>query len=174
MVIDISKLTEKSPIDVDINYTIDNKTAIGSNLQKESTLYITGKLSKQEDKGGDLYIFSLQVSGSLVFLCDLCTSVTNVPIKFSIEEIIKKPENINRLDEDADVIWVTNTKLDIAPLFSSYFYKELPRRALCSDNCAGLCKKCGADLNKVVCGCTEKEAETDSRFDMLKNLKFDN
>lgn len=173
MVIDISKLTEKAPIDIDtdINTKINDKGLL--NLQDSSQLSLKGKLSKQQDKKGDLYTFSLQISGLLVFLCDLCTSPVTHQVDFSIEEVVKKPVDIDKFDEDADVIWLTNTKLDIEPLLAVHMHDHLPMKVLCQDNCAGLCENCGANLNQGSCGCIEKETDTDPRFDMLKTLKFD-
>ena len=42
----------------------------------------------------------------------------------------------------------------------------LPSRVLCSDDCKGLCPQCGANLNKVTCGCTKDNS--DPRFDVLR------
>ncbi len=47
----------------------------------------------------------------------------------------------------------------------------LPVKALCSENCKGLCSSCGNDLNEGDCGCNRQPA--DSRFAVLKNLKLD-
>ena len=44
---------------------------------------------------------------------------------------------------------------------------ELPMKALCRDDCRGLCPTCGADLNAGPCGCRE---EGDERLAKLKSL----
>lgn len=44
---------------------------------------------------------------------------------------------------------------------------SLPMREICSPDCKGLCSKCGKDLNKGTCGCTEDSL--DIRLDALKN-----
>jgi uncharacterized protein len=44
-------------------------------------------------------------------------------------------------------------------------------RLLCSEDCKGLCQKCGADLNHGKCNCPEHEP--DPRWAALKKL-FDN
>ena len=142
------------------------------NLDQASQLSITGKLSKQENKDGDLYSFQLTISGSLVFFCDLCIAPASVDLDFSIEEMIKKPADTNLLDEHVEVVWLTNTKLDIAPLLATHLYLQIPMQVLCSDDCAGLCESCGVNLNQGSCDCAEKEIATDPRFDMLKTIKF--
>ncbi len=46
-----------------------------------------------------------------------------------------------------------------------------PIKALCRENCKGLCSSCGNDLNKGDCGCDR--LLPDGRFAALKNLKLD-
>jgi DUF177 domain-containing protein len=47
---------------------------------------------------------------------------------------------------------------------------ELPQRALCAEDCKGLCPHCGKDLNKGSCRC--KPSEGDLRWRALDNLKL--
>jgi uncharacterized protein len=47
---------------------------------------------------------------------------------------------------------------------------ELPQRALCREDCRGLCPHCGKDLNKGACRC--KPSEGDLRWQALDNLKL--
>ena len=171
MVIDISKLTANAPIDIHQSHTLD--ASLGFNLQQVSPVQITGKLSKQEDKGGDLFFFNLTVSGSLTFVCDKCTAPAPHQVDFTIQEQVKKPEDIKTPDEDADVVWVSKTKLDISPLLATYLYDNLPMQVLCVSDCQGLCASCGRSLNQGSCDCVAEPAPTDARFDILKTLKFD-
>ena len=36
---------------------------------------------------------------------------------------------------------------------------QLPQRALCRENCRGLCPRCGVDLNKTTCQCTPPKGD---------------
>ena len=47
---------------------------------------------------------------------------------------------------------------------------SLPFRSLCSEDCKGLCPKCGCNKNEKDCGCVMKEP--DPRFAILKTVKF--
>lgn len=58
--------------------------------------------------------------------------------------------------------------LSLIPVFEEELVLELPSKLLCSEGCKGLCVKCGANLNKVSCGCTVKEI--DPRLEVLKAL----
>ena len=45
----------------------------------------------------------------------------------------------------------------------------VPMKKLCKEDCKGLCYKCGTDLNKNTCNCSENE--TNDRWDKLLELK---
>ena len=45
---------------------------------------------------------------------------------------------------------------------------ELPQRALCAEDCKGLCPHCGKDLNQGSCRC--KQSRGDLRWHALDNL----
>lgn len=58
--------------------------------------------------------------------------------------------------------------LSLIPVFEEEMALELPTKLLCSEDCKGLCIKCGANLNKTSCGCVVKEI--DPRLEVLKAL----
>ncbi len=47
---------------------------------------------------------------------------------------------------------------------------ELPQRALCAEDCKGLCPSCGKDLNQRPCRC--KQSGGDLRWHALDNLNL--
>lgn len=47
----------------------------------------------------------------------------------------------------------TGDRIDLTPYFQDEVVMALPLNPLCSENCKGLCRECGKDLNKGACGC---------------------
>jgi len=47
---------------------------------------------------------------------------------------------------------------------------QLPQRALCRENCRGLCPRCGVDLNKTTCQC--KPSEGNLSWHALDQIKL--
>ena len=45
------------------------------------------------------------------------------------------------------------TQVDLSAVVREELALEVPGFVLCRDDCAGLCPKCGADLNAVPCAC---------------------
>ena len=70
--------------------------------------------------------------------------------------------------------------VDITEDIRAELLLNLPANLLCSDDCAGLCPVCGADLNSTDCGCVIEDQEFDSDDEdepspwaALDNLKLD-
>ena len=61
-------------------------------------------------------------------------------------------------------------ELDITDDIREAIVLNLPTFPLCDDECKGLCPKCGKNLNKGPCGCTEEEGP--SAWNALDGLKL--
>ena len=62
-------------------------------------------------------------------------------------------------------------EIDLEPVAREAVLLELPLAPLCRDDCAGLCPRCGADRNEVVCACPDDD--TDPRWEGLQGIRFD-
>ncbi|MBQ4107677.1 MAG: DUF177 domain-containing protein [Lentisphaeria bacterium] len=51
-------------------------------------------------------------------------------------------------------------ELDISPEIREEALLELPINLLCSDDCAGLCRHCGCNLNHADCDCVDDNDDT--------------
>lgn len=61
-----------------------------------------------------------------------------------------------------------NAELDLDELVTSDLLFELTEIPLCSEDCRGLCPKCGKNLSGGDCGCDLRIPDT--RFDVLRKL----
>jgi len=57
--------------------------------------------------------------------------------------------------------------LDLTEAICQYALLAIPMKPLCREDCAGLCPKCGHDLNQGSCGCPRQETEL--RWSELRN-----
>jgi hypothetical protein len=72
--------------------------------------------------------------------------------------------------ESEEVFHHVNGWLDLNPLLREQIVLCIPNRALCSEDCRGLCPSCGADLNAKACACAESEGFT--KFEKLRALRI--
>ncbi len=71
-------------------------------------------------------------------------------------------------DYEMEVDFYSGDEIDIDNLIEEEIILSIPMKPLCSEECKGLCPKCGADLNITSCGCSNQVI--DERFGMLKKL----
>ena len=90
------------------------------------------------------------VSSLLDLVCDRCGK------EFSREKVVRLDSLVAQALEDEEndeIILLDGTELDLDQVVTEAFVLEMDTKNLCSDDCKGLCAKCGADLNLGPCGC---------------------
>jgi uncharacterized protein len=100
----------------------------------------------------------IQVEGSfevtLLIPCDRCTE----EVPYRMHECFVKDFDLNvTTDDDSDdqddMKYISDENLDINQLIYDEIILHFPMKILCKEDCKGLCKKCGCDLNKDKCKC---------------------
>lgn len=109
------------------------------------------------------------VKGKISFVLELCCDrcATDVKLPFEVDMDHGLVSSLND-EENDDYILIEDMKLDIAELTSEDIYLALPAKILCSEDCKGVCAKCGADLNEGPCGCKK---DIDPRWAGLFDLE---
>ena len=77
-------------------------------------------------------------------------------------------EEQNSDDPAAYTIAPRSTELDPGEAVREELILAVPEYALCSDECRGICPRCGTDLNSGTCNC---QPERDPRWAELEKLK---
>jgi uncharacterized protein len=70
--------------------------------------------------------------------------------------------------DDVELATYAGDEIDLSPLLREQVLLSLPTRALCDEDCRGLCVRCGANLNLGDCGC--RIESMDPRFAALRSL----
>jgi uncharacterized protein len=71
-------------------------------------------------------------------------------------------------ETELDEAYVENGEIDLAEVVREQILLDLPEQVYCSDDCKGLCPKCGSNLNLIDCNCIF--SEIDPRWAALKGL----
>jgi DUF177 domain-containing protein len=72
--------------------------------------------------------------------------------------------------EEDGLIYFQGEEIDLTGGIQEQVILSLPLRPLCSEDCKGLCSRCGADLNQAPCGCLA--ATAGGPFAVLGQLKL--
>ncbi len=71
-------------------------------------------------------------------------------------------------DEDEPIPILDEDVVDLSELIRQLIAVEMPLRPLCRSECAGLCPRCGTDLNEESCNCDR--GHIDPRWAKLKEM----
>ena len=107
---------------------------------------------------------TLSARSTLDAVCDRCGKAfaqeKDVPFACMLAEELQNEEN----DE---IVLLEDGMVDVGDLARTAFILDMDTKTLCSEDCKGLCPRCGADLNLGPCSCKK---ETDPRLAALAKL----
>ena len=98
--------------------------------------------------------------------CDRCANPFDREIHFPID-VVLVTEMANEENEDEWVFPLEGDSADLDDIVRTVFVLNLDSKLLCKEDCAGLCHRCGKNLNEGPCNC---QKELDPRFAALKQL----
>jgi uncharacterized protein len=107
--------------------------------------------------------------------CSRCLEVTSFPLKGTFRYmLVPKDERANKDDqelnaEDVDLSFFEGEVIDMHALLYEQIMLQVPIRVLCRDDCRGLCRQCGVDLNTASCDCNTQL--TEKKLAALKTFK---
>ncbi|MCX7918709.1 MAG: DUF177 domain-containing protein [bacterium] len=84
---------------------------------------------------------------------------TAINLEFEAEETLFQ-------EDAAEIVYYTGTRIELIDEIRQELELAIPMQPLCSENCAGLCIQCGANLNKGKCSCPPIDKE--NPFAVLK------
>ena len=58
-------------------------------------------------------------------------------------------------EESDEISYIEDCTLDVDMLILDELYTVLPMNVLCNEDCKGICKVCGTNLNKSTCDCDQ-------------------
>ena len=97
---------------------------------------------------------------SLEMPCARCLEPVLVPFELEIDQELDmnqtKEDRIEALDEQ---FYMNGYNLDVDQLVGNELTLNLPMRVLCSDNCKGICNRCGTNLNRGTCDCDNRSLD---------------
>ena len=85
--------------------------------------------------------------------CDRCLKQVFQKVELDFErEVSPVTEDIGEVSEEDDLGLMEGYQLDTEVLVYNELLMNQPEKVLCKDDCKGICKVCGQDLNDGECG----------------------
>ena len=156
---------------------IDISTIVKS-INKEADEVVELSLSTFESKLGDYPVLEkspitlhianqenkrLLIHGVVDFTalipCGRCLEEVPTNIHFEIEKEMKLENSAVNDEEMDDTDYLIGFDLDVDRLIYEEILVNWPMKVLCSEDCKGICKVCGINLNKGDCNCQRTELD---------------
>ena len=99
-------------------------------------------------------------------VCDRCAAELDREMALPIDAVLVT-ELANEENEDEWVFTLEGDSADLDDIVRTIFVLNMDSKLLCSDDCKGMCCRCGKNLNEGPCSC---EKEIDPRLAALKQL----
>ncbi len=99
-------------------------------------------------------------------VCDRCAEPFSRDMDIPLD-VVLVTELADEGNEDERVFPLTGNCADLEEIIRTVFVLNMDAKLLCSDDCKGLCCRCGKNLNEGPCDC---QAEPDPRFAALRQL----
>jgi len=161
MLIDLREIIEVPGGKVPFDYSPDlSDAAQGSVIRVEEPTRARGAVVNR----AGVLTFVADVDTVCVCICARCLTEFSRSVHKSVSaHLTEGGEN----GENPDGYELQGDKIDADEIIVTEFLLDLEDVALCNPDCAGLCEKCGVDLNKGSCSC---KAEIDPRLAALEQL----
>nr|WP_325231907.1 DUF177 domain-containing protein [uncultured Oscillibacter sp.] len=112
----------------------------------------------------DLLELDLTAEAALDAVCDRCGK--EFPLDKEVTYRCMLAEELQNEESD-EIVLLEDGKVDAGELARTAFILGMDSKTLCSEDCKGLCPRCGADLNLGPCSCKK---EPDPRLAALASL----
>ena len=168
MVIDMGPILRGEVNRMNFEYTLDpipmDRITFNDNAK------VSGVIT---DEGGYMRLIA-KAHLAYASLCDRCLEPTSHVFVLEFERTVAAEGTLTeeQIEDNVDeFVIIEKGKLDIDEQLTEALLLDFPRKILCSEDCPGMCFKCGKLLKYGACGCNIKEV--DPRLAVLANLKLD-
>ena len=119
------------------------------------------KLHLLNEENKRLLIFG-DTEVTLTIPCDRCLRDVEMSIPLSINKTfsLEEEEELTEEEEDTEAEgYREGSKLDVERMIRNEILVNWPMKVLCREDCKGICKRCGCNLNITTCDCTKTELD---------------
>ena len=104
-----------------------------------------------------------ELTAEMTCVCDRCGAEFDSTKVTPLDAVIVGEEN----EEYPEYFVLEGNEIDLDEILSTCLILDMETKFLCSEDCKGLCPRCGKNLNLGPCGCRK---EPDPRFAVLEQL----
>jgi DUF177 domain-containing protein len=125
-----------------------------------------------ELEGQEIHIQG-HIGGRLGAECDRCLAKVEMPVERDFDLYYRPLETIAREAEvevptgELNVGFFSDSGIALEDVVTEQVILSMPMKVVCRVDCQGLCPVCGADRNRIHCGCRTPSSGAESPFSSL-------
>ena len=163
MLLDLSKIMDSPGASVSFSTSVDLSDLLyGTCYPVDEPVLASGTVRNT----AGVLVMTGQLHTTIHGVCDRCASDFTSDVEYPID-VGLVTELSNEENEDEWVFPLEGDSADLEDIVRTVFVLNMDSKMLCKEDCAGLCYRCGKNLNDGPCGC---QKELDPRFAALKQL----
>jgi uncharacterized protein len=141
---------------IEVSVPADDPAFVGLGVNLTAPVRVTGLL---QAAGEGTYRLAGRAEGTAKGECRRCLKELSLPFDVQFDAVFTTSQDM--LD-DPGVYQLSEpvTQIDLSEAIREEVGLAVPTYALCREECAGLCPRCGADLNEGPCGCGQAPETT--------------
>lgn len=114
-----------------------------------------------------------EIHCSLDIPCDRCLENVNQRFDISIAKEIDMSRPSGDNEDGEEYPFIVENSFDVERFVYNEILVNMPMKILCSDDCKGICNRCGANLNTQPCDCdrTELDPRMSKILDVFNKFK---
>jgi uncharacterized protein len=126
-------------------------------------------------RSGRVVLAKSRVRAEMEFLCDRCLEPFSMVLSSDYKASLKPKPTVPAGEEwdpegkSPETEFYEGDEIDLAPLIQDQILLSIPPKAVCREDCRGLCQRCGHNLNLGTCPCAE--SNIDPRLESLKKFR---
>ena len=178
MFIEIHEL-ERHPVDFDENFP-PGAIELGADLRQSSPLHTTWRAQLiEEHRGKHSLIQDIRLNGELATSIELACARCLEPVVRDVKrnfDLLYRPLGADAGREEnavsgteSEISYYEGEGLLLEDVLREQVLLAVPLKAICRQDCKGLCSQCGANLNAAQCSCAEPVE--DPRWAALKEIR---
>ena len=178
MLIEIKEL-ELHPIDFDEQF-IPGALDFGPDLKQKTPLHAVGRAQLIEERHGKHQLIKdIRLNGELATVLELPCARCLDPVTQDVQrkfDLLYRPlgvdagrEEMSVTGAEAEISYYQGEGLLLEDALREQVLLAVPLKAICREDCKGLCPHCGKNLNVEQCSCSEPVI--DERWTALKDLR---
>ena len=161
MLLDVKSILHVPGKQLDFQFELDlSDLEFGGRFPVSQPVQVIGNVRNT----AEVLDLQFRASTTLDAVCDRCGKCFSQ--EKEIEYHCMLAEELQNEDND-EIVLLEDGEVDVGDLARTAFVLEMDTKTLCSEDCKGLCPRCGADLNLGPCSCKK---EADPRLAVLAKL----